>query len=169
MATFTAAGVLLDLHTNTPAIGGNDIITTGDGADLVMGGSGDDIVLASANDAAAAAFLDLLAVPNYVVTQALVNALLTCPPATRGRRVLGDNGVALYVNGRLTHLDSTDGDLRRPRRHRDRQRPRHRDRRARQRPVLAGGTDDAQDRVLGDNGRMTFDGTETFDAARRRR
>ena len=110
MATFTAAGVLLDLHTDTPAIGGNDIITTGDGADLVMGGSGDDVVLASANDAAAAAFLDLLAVPNYVVSQALVNALLLVPAGDGATDVVfGDNGVALYVSGRLTHLDSIDG------------------------------------------------------------
>jgi Ca2+-binding RTX toxin-like protein len=165
MATFTTAGVLIEIHTTAPADGGNDIITVGDGADVVMGGSGDDIILAASNDAVASAFLDLLATPDYVITPALVNALLALAVGDDAADiVLGDNGKASFTNGVLARIDSTDGaaggrdaistgngpDVVIAGRAND--------------LVLAGGNDDAEDRVIGDSGRITFDGSEAFRA-----
>jgi Ca2+-binding RTX toxin-like protein len=164
-AVFLGAFVLDLIESTAPEFGGNDVITAGDGADVVMGGSGDDILLAASNDAAAIAFLDLLATPDYEVDVTLVNALLALSVGDSAADiVLGDNGAAQFTNGSLARIDSTDAtyggrdaistgngpdvviagradDL-----------------------VLAGGSDDARDRVIGDNGRMTFDGSEAFRA-----
>ncbi len=43
-ATFTDDGRLMDIHTTSPTIGGDDDILIGNGDDIVMGGAGDDTV-----------------------------------------------------------------------------------------------------------------------------
>ncbi|MFB3886819.1 MAG: hypothetical protein ACE144_16445 [Thermodesulfobacteriota bacterium] len=162
VATFSEDGMLIDIHTTSPEQGDTDVITTGDGADVVLGGSAGDLVLASAEDAAAIALLDLLGA-EWLITPPLVADLIATGAGDDARDVvLGDNGRVFYVAGILTLVHTSDpqfggddaivtgngddvvmggsGDD----------------------FLLSGGDDNATDFVIGDNGRMTLEGTETF-------
>ncbi|MCC6233854.1 MAG: hypothetical protein IT580_14495, partial [Verrucomicrobiales bacterium] len=81
VARFAEDGVLLEIETNAPSYGGNDVIVTGNGPDVVLGGSADDTIDAG-SDASSDASRDV---------------------------ILGDNGRAEFDStGTLTRLRTTD-------------------------------------------------------------
>src|SRR5690606_31388769 len=152
---FFAAGteVLLEIRTTDPEHGGDDEIRTGNGFDVVLGGIGADLILASGADSVAHA-RDLIAQGRYDELD---------PGDSARDVVLGDNGVAYFGEDEaLLSIRSTEpalggddwivtgrgedvviagaaNDL-----------------------VLADGGDEVTDMVIGDSGRATFDGSETF-------
>jgi len=87
VATFDDAGVLATIATTSPTVGGDDDITTGDGADVIFGGVGSD-------------FID--------VSRQTGSALGT----DAGRDVvLGDNGSVSYVAGVLVSIQTSDAEV----------------------------------------------------------
>ena len=49
-ATFTLTGAMIRFSTNAPAIGGDDMITTGGASDLIAGGAANDVIHSGAGD-----------------------------------------------------------------------------------------------------------------------
>jgi len=161
-ATFNSAGQLSEIVTNAPHLGGNDIITTGNGPDVVMGGAADDIILSAGNDAAAMIVLDLLASNPDLTPDVIQQIVAVGVGDNAGDVVLGDGGRAVFTDGELTYIESRDPvfggddvivtgngpDMVLGGSGED--------------AIFAGGTDNAKDIVMGDNGRATFGGTETF-------
>ena len=153
-AFFNPEGVLLEIRTTAPGLGGKDDIRTGDGFDVVMGGDNDDFILASG----ANGFDEALAL-------VIAGQFDDLDPGDSARDiVLGDDGEAFFTNeGDLVEIltinpdnggddiiitgngpdvvfGGSGNDI-----------------------IVAGGTDDVEDIVFGDNARATFQGTETFD------
>ena len=156
VAFFTEAGVLVRIETIDPEDGGSDTILSSDGDDIVLGGSDGDIVLAATHGDDASLDEALAA-----ITAGDLAAIDQGDDAAD--IVLGDNGYANFSDsGLLLDIQTSDpvfggsdillggngpdiifggsfGD------------------------IIAAGEDDAADIALGDNGRATFQGTETFD------
>ncbi len=151
---FNAAGIMTLFRTVDALSSGDDQIRGGDGDDLIFGGSGNDLILASGADSFAAAEALILA-----------EDFDGFDPGDNARDlVFGDNGEMLFTEqGELLEIHSTDpalggddrivtgnasdiviggvaDDL-----------------------ILVGGDDQAEDIVIGDNGRRTFLGSERFD------
>jgi Ca2+-binding RTX toxin-like protein len=151
---FNAAGIMTLFRTVDALSSGDDQIRGGDGDDLIFGGSGNDLILASGADSFAAAEALILAedFDGFDPGDAVRDL------------VFGDNGQMLFTDqGELLEIHSTDpalggddrivtgnasdiviggvaDDL-----------------------ILVGGNDQAEDYVIGDNGRKTFLGSERFD------
>ena len=88
VATFTATGLITDIATTQPGVGGDDDISVGDGDDLVLGGTGSDAINV---DRATGANLGT---------------------DTGNDVILGDNGSAVFdttgSSSVLTHIETAD-------------------------------------------------------------
>ncbi len=104
LATFDAAGVLDYITSTFPEYGDTDVITTGNGDDVVLGGSGDDVILAATSGAQADvdAALAAIAAGDYAAID---------PGDAAADIILGDNGFAHFLNGTLTHIETSDPTL----------------------------------------------------------
>ena len=158
-ATFTVTGVLTEIMTleSQPVVyGGDDTITTGKGPDVALGGSGNDVIIGASADS--------LADVNATLALVSAGAFEVIPAGDNAADVLiGDNGLANFTdagelvtiittieniggndilisgNGPDTILGGIADDT-----------------------IVAGGDDNAEDRILGDNGRVTLGQTEPF-------
>ncbi|MCP4707387.1 MAG: hypothetical protein GY869_02075, partial [Planctomycetes bacterium] len=162
-AIFTQTGILIEIKTTAPELGGLDIITTGDGSDIVLGGSEADIVLAAGNDAASIAILNLIG-ENYTITPELIILVNEIGAGDSSIDIIiGDNGICTYLEGVLVEIKTSDPTL-----------GGNDILNAGNGPdvifggsaddvIFAAGNDNAEDIILGDNARATFEGTESFE------
>ena len=131
IATFTA-GVLTHIETSDPSIGGDDLITTGDGNNVIVGGFGADqitvgdgnnIILGDNGKADLSALGILASIQttdpvfggedviktgngrNIVLGGSAGDDITT---GTGNNVILGDNGIATFTAGILTVIQSTD-------------------------------------------------------------
>ena len=156
IATFTNAGVLVEIQSTATNLGGNDVVVTGNGPDVVIGGKDRDIVLAAAVDSSASAFLDVLGT-QFTVTPALVADLVATGAGDDARDVvLGDSGHALFVANVLTLIETTSPELGDDDLINTGNGPNIVFGGSANDVILAGGDDAAADTVLGDNGIATF-------------
>ena len=129
-------GLPREVSTFSPESGGDDIIVAGDGPNILVGGSGSDEITGGAE--AGNIILGDNGTALFSAAGDLTEIFSSVTLDSEGRSFGGDDRITAG-NGADVIIGGSGADT-----------------------ILAGGDDDAEDIVLGDNGRATFGGNEPF-------